>query len=163
MSAPTPMPANALDDARALLHAELVAAFARVGFEPERVDLYPPAPVRIPSAWVDLPTLSSQGAGLVATFPLIVAVDGTVREQVRRLDALTAIVWERLRALTIPSDAPRLARGSTLQLLTAGLDDLDLGSANARAVTVTVQVPIAPRTLCPTALTEPYPDGDTPP
>jgi hypothetical protein len=154
MSAPLELPANALDDARVLLHAELVEAFARIGWEHERTEVYPRIPVVIPGGWVDLPTVSSQGAGLVATFPIIVAVDGAQHEQVRRLDALTAVLLERLRALKIPLDAPRLPRGSTLQILTAGLDDLDLGNANARAVTVTVQVPIAPRTLCPTALTE---------
>jgi hypothetical protein len=154
MSEPLELPANALDDARQLLHAELVAAFARVGWESERVHALPLLPAPVPGGWVDLPTVSTQGAGVVATFPLVIAVDGARAEQIRRLDALTAIVWERLRAVTIPTDAPRLSRGSTLQLLTAGLDDLDLGTANARAVTVTVQVPIAPRTLCPTALTE---------
>jgi hypothetical protein len=155
VSEPVELPANALDDARRLLHAELVEVFARVGWQAERVDLYPPAPVRVPSGWVDVATLSTQGQGAVATFPLIVAVDGTVRGQVERLDAITSALWERLFALTIPQDAPRLPRGSTLQLLTAGLDDLDLGVASARAVTLTVQVPIAPRTMCPTALTEP--------
>jgi hypothetical protein len=162
MSAPLELPANALADARALLLGELVAVFARVGWEPERARELPLLPVPVPGGWVDVPTVSTQGQGTVATFPIIVAVDGAHAEQVKRLDAITAALWERLYAFRIPDDAPRLPRGSTLQLLTAGLDDLDLGSANARAVTLTVQIPLAPRTLCPTALTEPDTGEPTP-
>lgn len=157
MSEPTireTLPANALDDARMLLHAELAEAFEAVGWGAARADAYPPATPRAPGGWVDAATLSPQGTGLAATFPLMIAVDGTDRGQTERLDALLAILWERLHALRVPLDADRLQRGSTLTLLTAGPDDVDLGGVNVRALSFAVQVPIAPRTLCPTALTE---------
>jgi hypothetical protein len=156
-----PMPANALDDLRTLLHGELEATLARVGWG-GRADAYPPATIRTPGAWVDVATVSSQGQGAIATFPLVLAVDGTDADQVRRLDALLAIVWERLLALKVPADAPRLPRGALLQLLTGGPDDLDLGGINTRALSITVQCPIAPRTLCPTALTASDDLGDNP-
>lgn len=148
MTEPLELPANALGDARTLLHGALAATFTRLGWTAEgRVQLYPQLTPVTPGAWVDAATLSVQGAGLTATFPLIVTVDGTDREQVRRLDAVTAVCWELLEAITLPN-------GSVLQMLTAGPDQIDLGGPSVRAVTFAVQVPIGPRTLCPTALTE---------
>jgi hypothetical protein len=158
VSSPTPqpetLPANALDDARTLLHGVLADVFELIGWGRDRADRYPPPTIRTPCGWVDAATLSPAGNGLAATFPIMIAVDGTDRGQVTRLDALLAVTWERLYALKIPQDAERLARGSTLTLLTAGPDDVDLGGVNTRALSFAVQVPIAPRTLCPTALTE---------
>jgi hypothetical protein len=151
---PEGLPPNALDDARTLLHGVLADAFDAIGWGAARADRYPPSPIRAPGGWVDAATLSPAGQGLAATFPLMIAVDGTDRGQVTRLDALLAIVWERLTALRVPLDSERLQRGSTLTLLTAGPDDVDLGGVNTRALSFAVQVPIAPRTLCPTALTE---------
>jgi hypothetical protein len=146
MTTPTPdIPANLLADARDVLHGVLEATFTRAGF-PGRAEKYPPPTIRVPGGWVDAPTLSEQGQGLVATFPLIVGVDGTDAKQVERLDAILAVVWELL-------DRAKLGNGSALSPLTAGPDDLDLGGPTARALTITAQVPIAPRTLCPTALT----------
>lgn len=147
------LPANALGELRALVHAELVETFVRVGWGAERAELYPPATIRTPGAWVDAATVSTQGQGTVATLPVVIAVDGTDAGQVRRLDALTAIVWERLEAVKVPNDSELLPRGSLLSLLTGGPDDLDLGGLNTRAVSITVQCPIRPRTLCPSALT----------
>lgn len=152
------LPPNALAEARDLLHAQLVATFERVGWSPERARRLPLFPVVVPGGWVDAATVSRQGHGIVATFPLILAVDGTDEKQVERLDALTAILWELLYAAKF--------RGAAVDVLTAGLDDLDLGAGvNTRAVTVTAQVPLAVRTLCPTALTSSNDteQGDTPP
>ena len=154
MTEPHPLPDNALDDLRKLLHPVLEATLERVGWG-GRGDAYPPATIRTPGAWIDAATLSTQGQGATATFPLVFAVDGTDRDQVRRLDALTAIAWELLDALKVPDDSPRLPPGSRLSLLTAGPDDLDLGGVNNRALTITVQLPIARRTFCPSALTAP--------
>lgn len=153
MTEPVPMPDNALDDVRELLHAELEATCARVGW-PGRASKFPPERIVVPGAWVDVPTVSTQGQGAIATFPLVFGVDGIDRDQVRRLDALIAILWERLDAFKVPADAPRLPPGARLQLLTAGPDDLDLGGVSTRALSMTVQIPIRPRTFCPTALTE---------
>lgn len=163
MTEPMPMPDNALDDVRVILHAELEATLARVGWA-GRADKYPPSAIRTPGAWVDAATVSTQGNGTIATFPLVIGVDGTDRDQVRRLDALLAIVWERLEAVTVPQGHARLVAGTRLAVLTGGPDDLDLGIANARALSITVQCPIRPRTLCPTALTaSDEPSGDTAP
>jgi len=148
------LPANALDDARKLLHGVLVLAFERVGWTTARAELYPLATPKVPGAWVDVPTLSAQGQGLVATFLLGIAVDGAEQAQVRRLDALMAVLWELLEAVKIPQGSPRLAAGSTLQVMTVGPELLDIGGPTTRSLALTVQVPIGPRTLCPTALTE---------
>lgn len=158
MTNPLPdLPGNALDDARTLLHAELLATFGRVGWSTDgRVHEYPVINPATPGAWVDVPTLSAQGRGLVATFPLGVVVDGNERAQVARLDALLAILWERLEAVRIPDDSPRLAAGSTLQVMTAGPEPFDIGGGpTTRSTALVVQVPLSPRSLCPTALTDP--------
>jgi hypothetical protein len=147
-----PMPGNALDDLRTLVHGALEATLDRVGWG-GRADRYPPATIRTPAAWIDAATVSTQGQGVVATLPVVIGVDGTDADQVRRLDALLAIAWELLTAVVVPTDSPRLPPGSRLDLLTGGPDDLDLGGVNTRALSITVQCPIRPRTLCPTALT----------
>lgn len=163
MSAPDPglpdLPANALDDARTILHAELAATFTAVGWSPERVDRYPLLTPLTPGGWIDAPTLSAQGAGLVATFPIVFTVDGNDRTQVQRLDALLSIVWSRLLAVKIPAGL-RLAAGSTVEPVTAGPEQLDIGTASTRSITLVARVPISPRTLCPTALTDST--GETP-
>lgn len=147
------LPDNALADARALLHAELVEVFRSVGWSTERALEYPVITPPVPGAWVDVPTLSAQGAGLVATFPLGFAVDGNERAQVARLDGLLAILWTRLERVKIP-EGLRLAAGSTLQVMTAGPEAFDIGGGpTVRSIALTVQVPLSPRTLCPTALT----------
>lgn len=154
------LPDNALADARRLLHAELVATFVAVGWSAERAFEYPPVTPPTPGAWVDVPTLSAQGAGLVATFPIGVAVDGNERSQVARLDGLLAILWSRLEAVKIP-EGLRLSQGSTVQVMTAGPEQLEIGGGAAvRSLALVAQVPVSPRTLCPQALTAPI--GDTP-
>ena len=164
MSVPDPglpdLPANALDDARSILHAELAATFTAVGWNAERIDRYPLLTPLTPGGWIDAPTLSAQGAGLVATFPVVFTVDGNDRTQVQRLDALLSIVWSRLMTVKIPGGL-RLPAGSAVQPMTAGPEQLDIGGPSVRSVTLVVQVPISPRTLCPTALTSP--NGDTAP
>jgi len=151
------LPANALADARTLLHAELAATFVDVGWSAERVDPYPLLTPVVPGGWVDAATLSAQGAGLVATFPLVFTVDGNDRTQVERLDALLAIAWARLMAVKIPTGL-RLAAGSTVSPMTAGPEQLDIGGPSVRSITLVVQVPISPRTLCPATLTAPTGD-----
>jgi hypothetical protein len=148
------LPPNAVDDARKLLHAELVGTFVTVGWSTEgRALAYPPITPPTPGGWVDVPTLSAQGAGLVLTFPIGVAVDGNERSQVERLDALLAILWQRLEAVKIPGGL-RLTEGSTLQVMTAGPEPLEIGGGpTVRSVALVAQVPVSPRTLCPTALT----------
>lgn len=157
MTGPLPdLPGNALDDARTLLYAELLVTFERVGWSTEgRVHEYPVITPATPGAWVDAPTLATQGAGLVATFALGVVVDGNERSQVARLDALVAILWERLEDVKIPAGLT-LTEGSTLQVATAGPEPFDIGGGpTTRSIALTVQVPVARRTLCPTALTTP--------
>lgn len=156
MTSPTTPPSNAIADARAVLHAALVAAFRRCGWSPERAEAYPPATIRTPGGWVDAATVSRQGHGVIASFPIVVAVDGTERGQLERLDAVQAAAWELLSAARLPN-------GSLVDLLTAGPDDVDLGGFTTRAVVFSAQVSIAARTLCPSALTasDDTPTGDT--
>lgn len=157
MTTPDPglpeLPENALEDARALVHGAVAAAFTAIGWNAERVDRYPLLTPLSPGGWVDSPTLSTSGAGLVATFPVVFTVDGNDRTQVRRLDALLAVVWSRLLAVKVPANL-RLTEGSTLEPLTAGPEQLDIGGPSTRSITLVVRVPIGARTLCPTALTD---------
>lgn len=146
------LPANALDDARTILHGVLAATFTAVGWNPERIDPYPLLTPLTPGGWIDSPTLAASGAGLVATFPVVFAVDGNDRTQVQRLDALLSIVWTRLLAVRIPAGL-RLAAGSTVEPVTAGPEQLDIGGPSTRSITLVVRVPIGTRTLCPTVLT----------
>lgn len=158
MTTPTEPPSNAIADAREALHGALVKAFERCGWSPERAQPYSPATIAAPMGWVDAATVSRQGHGLIATFPVVVAVDGTDRGQLKRLDAVQAATWELLTATRLPN-------GSLVDLLTAGPDDVDLGGFTTRAVVFTAQVSIAARTLCPSALTasDDTPTGDTAP
>lgn len=154
MTAPE-LPENALDDARRLIHAELRATLEAVGWTADRADLYPLLTPRVPSGWVDAATLSQQGVGLVATFPVGFAIDGNEAEQVKRLDAILAILWTRLEAVKVPAGL-RLTAGSTLQVMTAGPAEFEIGGGpTTRSLALTVQVPLSPRTFCPTALTAP--------
>lgn len=152
MSTAENIPGNALADARELLHAALVDLFVGVGWSPERADAYPPATIRTPGAWVDAPTLSPQGHGLVATFPIVVGVDGTDRGQLKRLDAVIAAGWQALERVTLPN-------GAVARLVTVGPDDLDLGTITGRAVVFSVALDLTARTLCPEPLTR---SNDTP-
>jgi len=157
MTDPIEPPGNAIAEAREVLHAALVKAFARCGWSPERAEPYSPATIRTPGGWVDAATVSRQGHGMIATFPIVVSVDGTDRGQLKRLDAVQAAGWELLSAARLPN-------GSLVDLLAAGPDDVDLGGFTTRAVVFSAQVTIAARTLCPSALTasDDTPTGDTP-
>lgn len=161
MTTPDPglpeLPLNALDDARTLVHGAVAAAFTEIGWNAERVDRYPLLTPLTPGGWVDAPTLSAQGAGLVATFPVVFTVDGNDRTQVQRLDALLSLVWSRLLAVKIPAGL-RLQEGSTVQPMTAGPEQLDIGGPSVRSITLVVQVPISARTLCSIPLTAPTGD-----
>jgi hypothetical protein len=148
------LPATALDDARTVLHGALAAAFTAVGWNADRVDRYPLMTPIVPGGWVDAATVSRQGAGLVATFPLVVTVDGNERTQVQRLDALVTIAWGNLTAVKIP-DGLRLSTGSTVDVMTAGPEQLDIGGPTVRSVTIVAQVSLAPRTFCPPELVTP--------
>ena len=152
MTDPTTPPANALAEARELLHAALVRVFEAVGWSPERATAYPSLTINTPGGWVDAPTLSKQGHGLVATFPIVVAVDGNDRGQVARVDAVIAAGWEAL-------ENTRAANGAVVDVLTAGPDDIDIGGPTTRAVTFSAQIAVAARTLCPEMLTR---SNDTP-
>jgi hypothetical protein len=146
MTSPTEPPPNALDDARTLLHAALERVFGVVGWSKERASKYPSLTVVTPGGWVDAATVSRQGHGVIATFPIVIAVDGNDRGQVARIDAVTAAGWELFTATTMPN-------GSLVELLTAGPDDIDIGGPTTRAVTFSAQITLAARTLCPEALT----------
>jgi hypothetical protein len=152
MSDPLEPPANAVAEAREVLHAVLVATFARCGWSRERATAYFPGSITPPCGWIDAATVSRQGAGVIATFPIVLAVDGTDRGQLRRLDAAQAAGWELLSAARLPN-------GSLIDLLTVGPQDIDLGGISTRGVVFSAQVGIAARTLCPTALTA---SDDTP-
>jgi len=133
---------SAIADARTALHVELVAAFT---VTPWRVHRTTPAMVTAPSVWIDSVSLDTDGPFVVATFPIVIVVDGAVRPQVEALDDKLALVWTVAERVGLPQ--------------TARPQSLDVGGASLRAHTLDVQIPLDARTLCPLDLVN---NGGTP-
>lgn len=124
-----------LSTARATLHAALVPILAQ-----GRVHLYPPAQIVSPAIFLETSAGSLQTFGnaqlMVASFPVRVVADGDTLVQSETVDALIAAVHDRAR--TVPN--------ASVTGWSAG--PMDVGGANQRAATITVEIPITARTLC---------------
>jgi len=126
---------SAISDARARLYEAVKAA---VPAAPWRVFDTSPAAVTAPAVWLDSVELTNEptAAGVVlATFPIYVVVDGTVRSQVVALDELVAALWTA--ALAGGGD-PTSCRPVSL----------DVGGINLRAHVMRVDVLLAAQTFC---------------
>ena len=127
---------TAVSDARTRLYDAVVAELAEF---PWRVHRVTPAQIAAPTVYLDSVELfvdRSTGPGLiVATFPVVMIVDGTVRAQVEALDDLVARVWSALLGIGAdPTDARPYA--------------LDVGGPSLRAQGVRADVMLQALTLC---------------
>jgi hypothetical protein len=129
-----------LDDARQRLFEGL-----KTVLPDGRVSKTTPSSVVAPAVWIETPSLSERAQGnstfIVATFPVMMAVDGDQRVQVLTLDELTARVW----------DASRIERGNPVS---SSPSTIDVGGPNLRAATVNVDIVIVSRNLCNTPIVE---------
>lgn len=127
---------GAISDARATLFA---AAKAAVPATPWRVFDTSPAQVTAPAVWIDSVELglnSLESAGIVlATFPIYVVVDGTVKSQVVALDELVEKLWTEF------------ARSGCDPVSSRSIN-LDAGGVNLRAQVMSVDVLLAVQTFC---------------
>lgn len=127
---------GAISDARAKLYA---AAKAAVPSTPWRVFDTSPAQITAPAVWIDSVELglnAIESAGIVlATFPVYVVVDGTVKAQIVALDELVETLWtEFARAGGDPTSSRSI--------------NLDAGGVNLRAQVMSVDVLLAVQTFC---------------
>ena len=105
----------------------------------------PPPTLTAPVAWVDVPSvtlarLDARGATtLVASFPLMLVVDGLDRAQVAALDLGAARLWDAIDALPM-TEAVSLTP-----------QPFDVGGPRLRGVVLTAEVTLLARTLCPVA------------
>jgi hypothetical protein len=103
-----------------------------------RVWAYPPAQLVAPCVFIETSagSLTSAGNGtlLLASFPVVVVSDGDTKPSSLGLDELIANAYDLSR--TVGSPTGWQAR------------PLDAGGLTLRAATLTVEMPIAARTLC---------------
>lgn len=132
---------GAISDARAKLFA---AAKAAVPATPWRVSDTSPAQITAPAVWIDSVELglnSLESAGIVlATFPIYVVVDGTVKSQIVALDDLVEKLWTEF------------ARSGGDPISSRSIN-LDAGGVNLRAQVMSVDVLLAVQTFCAPLLT----------
>lgn len=131
---------SAVGDARTRLYEAAKTAVAA----PWRVFEVSPAQITAPAVWIDSVELGTDAvdtAGIiVATFPVYVVVDGTVRSQIAALDELVSSLW------TVVSND---GGGDPISCRPI---NLDAGGVNLRAQVMRVDVLLAARTFCAPAL-----------
>lgn len=132
-----------LEDARTELTAVLVAALPGV-----RVSAVQPPQPAAPMVWLGAfnlrPDTIAGAPATVAEVAVIACVDGAAGAQVRALDVITAQVWQAL--------------DSVAQVTAAVVGPLDVGGPRLYGVTVSCDLTLTVRTLCPDTLTtEPIP------
>ena len=130
---------SAISDARRRLYE---AAKTAVPAAPWRVFETSPAQANAPTVWIDSVELGLDTPGIVvATFPIYVVVDGTVRSQIVALDELVAALWT---AAVASGAEPTSCRPVAL----------DVGGINLRCNVMRVDVLLAAQSFCePLALT----------
>jgi hypothetical protein len=145
MTLPPPeQPPTVLDEARDALYAALQRVWSALGWPPDRAERLPPATVRAPAAWVDVPVMhqapTEAGQTFAATFPLVFVVDGAEQAQVQLQDRLLAYGWQELAGVKL--------RQRLVLVQTFGPEDVDTGGVMARGLVARVQVPLQTQTLC---------------
>jgi hypothetical protein len=145
---PPEQPPTLLDEARDALYAALQRVWVALGWPEERAERLPPATVRAPAAWVDVPVMhqapTEGGQTFAATFPVVFVVDGAEQSQVEMQDKLLAYGWQQLDRVKLGD--PGRQRAVLVQ--TFGPEDVDTGGVMARALVARVQIPLQTRTLC---------------
>lgn len=129
-----------LADVRTALHAALVEQLGYVGLPADSIHAIAPDELATPTAWIVSPfgLRPEDPRTIVAEVSVIVVVDGAEPAQLANLDDLTAAAWVALE----------LVGTATL----AGPTVLSAGGPNLHAVTVSGDVDVDVRTLCPPAL-----------
>lgn len=129
-----------LDGVRADVVAALAVQFEAAGAPNVPVFPYPPDELALPAAWLTSPFGMRPGdpRTIVAEVSVIVAVDGAEPAQVAALDKLQAAAWVALETVGTAS----------LALATVFV----AGGPLLHAVTLTADVDVDARTLCPPAL-----------
>ena len=133
---------NGLGDVRTQVHAELVAVLTPLGLPAESVHAFVPDELALPACWIVSPFGMREGdpATITAVVSVVIAVDGAEQAQLAALDELEAATWVALEAV----GTPRLATPTVLVV----------GGPSVHAVTVTADVDVDVRTLCPLELAE---------
>ena len=128
-----------LDGVRTSVHAELIATLTAEGLPAEAIHAYPPDELAVPACWIVSPfgMRSSDPRTIVAEVSVLIVVDGAEPAQLAALDRLQAAAWV---ASSMPGprcspSRPYAAGGPTLH-----------------AVTITADVDVDVRTLCPPVL-----------
>jgi hypothetical protein len=125
-----------VSDARTALYDALTAAMAPLPWRSHRVT---PAQVVAPAVWLEsvelVATTVETISVTVATFPVVIVVDGLERRQIEELDDLIARMW----------DAVRTAGGEPSSSRPVSLD---VGGPNLRAQVIRVEYELVAATLC---------------
>lgn len=129
-----------LDDVRTAVHAALIGELGTVGLPAGSIHAYPPDELAVPAAWIVSPfgMRPQDPRTIVAEVSVIVVVDGAEPAQLAALDMLEAAAWVALE--TVGS--------ATLAVPTA----FAAGGPTLHAVTITADVDVDVRTLCPPTL-----------
>lgn len=126
-----------LDDVRATVHAALTEHLEAAGLPAEAVHAYPPDELAVPAAWIVSPfgMRPSDPRTVVAEVSVVIVVDGAEPAQLAALDVLEAAAWIALETVGTASLAVPTAFAA--------------GGPTLHAVTVTADVDVDVRTLCP--------------
>jgi len=129
-----------LADVRADVHGSLIAQMGAAGLPATSVHAFVPDELATPAVWIVSPfgIRPSDPRTIVAEVSVIVVVDGAEPAQLAALDDLTAAAWVALE----------LVGTATLATPTAFV----AGGPTLHAVTVSADVDVDVRTLCPPTL-----------
>jgi len=129
-----------LDGVRSAVVAALVDGVAAVGLPAGSVHAYPPDELALPAVWLSAAfgLRPADPRTIVAEVSVIIAVDGAEPAQLAALDDLEAAAWVALE----------LVGSATLAVPTV----IDVGGPTVHAVTMTADVDVDVRTLCPPTL-----------
>ncbi len=131
-----------LDDVRATVAAALADTFAELDPPASSVPVhaYPPDELAVPACWIVSPfgMRPSDPRTIVAEVSVIVVVDGSEPAQLAALDVLEGAAWVALESIG----------SATLAVPTA----FAAGGPTLHAVTITADVDVDVRTLCPPLL-----------
>ena len=131
-----------LDGVRLAVYAELIDVLAGVSdlVPSTSIHAYPPDELALPAVWIVSPfgIRPADPRTIVAEVSVLIAVDGAEPAQLAALDVLEAAVWVALE----------LVGTATLAVPTS----FAAGGPTLHAVTITADVDVDVRTLCPPVL-----------
>lgn len=128
------MPESALEVARTRLLAAMTAI--QSDLPPWRFHRYPPTEVVSPCVWIDYPTVTRESPWVVASYPIVIALDGSDHAQAVAFDYAVAQIWD---ALNMTED---------VSVSLAAPWARDIGGPSSRLYVITADVDISADTLC---------------